>query len=78
MDIAIVVALLGSFALLLTVHVALAIGLLLRRPRWRGPLALVVPPLAPYWGISAKMRIRSGLWIGALALYTLARVAASF
>lgn len=70
------VALVGSFALLVTVHLALAAGLLVRAPRWRAAIALLVPPLAPYWGMQERMRIRTALWLGALAVYILARVTA--
>jgi hypothetical protein len=70
------VALVGSFALLVTVHVALAAGLLLRSPRWRAPIAFLVPPLAPYWGMQEGMRVRTALWLSALGVYILARVTA--
>ena len=75
-DIAVLIALVVSFATLITVHVALAIGLTLNRPRWRGPLALVVPPLAPYWGMEVGMKRRAALWVGALSVYALARIIA--
>ena len=38
-----------AFATLVTVHVAIVLGLAWRYPRWRALAALVVPPLAPYW-----------------------------
>jgi hypothetical protein len=76
MELAVLLLLIFSFALLVTAHVALAVGLALRRPRWRGLLALVVPPLAPYWGMEERMRLRSLLWVGSLAVYLVARVAA--
>jgi hypothetical protein len=69
-------ALVGSFALLVTVHVALAAGLVKRPPRWRGPVALLVPPLAPYWGMRERMRVRTSLWLGALMVYIVTRMAA--
>jgi hypothetical protein len=78
LDVAIVVVLVASFALLVCAHVALAVGLVLRRPRWRGPLALLVPPLAPYWGLADGLRVRGVLWLAALVLYVLARIAAAF
>ena len=76
MDAAVLIALVVSFAALLTAHVALAFGLTLERPRWRGPLALVVPPLAPYWGMEVGMKRRSGIWVTALLVYVLARIVA--
>ena len=78
MDIAIVITLVSAFALLVTAHVALAVGLVLRKPHWRGPVALVVPPLAPYWGLESGMRVRGVVWLAAIALYTAARIAAAF
>jgi hypothetical protein len=77
-DLAKVVALVTSFALLVTAHVALAVGLCARKPWWHGPVALVVPPLAPYWGYEARMRVRAVLWLVGLSLYVVARLAASF
>ena len=68
--------LVGSFAVLVTTHVAIAFGLFLTKPRWRGPLALLVPPLAPYWGMEAGMKRRAALWVGAVCVYAVARIAA--
>jgi len=65
-------ALVVAFATLLTVHVTLAFGLARRPPRWRGLAALVVPPLAPWWGWQARMRVRGVLWIAAAAAYGIA------
>lgn len=76
MDVLVLVALVVSFAALVTAHVALAVGLTLARPRWRGPLALLVPPLAPYWGMEAGMKRRAAAWVTALAVYALARILA--
>jgi hypothetical protein len=57
-------------------HVALLTGLFARAPRWRGFAALVVPPLAPYWGFAEGMRRRSVTWIAALVLYAIVRALA--
>lgn len=76
MYIATMLTLVGSFAILCTVHLAIAIGLALQKPRWRGLLALVVFPLAPYWGHEVRMRLRVLLWVSAFFLYVLALVAA--
>lgn len=62
-----------SFALLVTTHVALAAGLVGRKPRSRGLLALVLPPLAPYFGLREKMWVRSVVWMVSLAVYVVAR-----
>jgi hypothetical protein len=76
-ELVVLVVLVGSFALLVTAHVALAVGLALRQPRWRGPLAFVVPPLAPWWGAQQRMRAWSAVWIGSLAVYLVARIVAA-
>jgi hypothetical protein len=77
-DIAIVLTLTGAFAVLVTTHVVLVVSLLLRKPHWRGLLALLLPPLAPYWGMEERMRFRAALWVGALVIYVVAHVAATF
>lgn len=55
-------------------HVALAAGLARRRAYGRALLALVVPPLAPFWGWQAGLRRTSLVWLAALAVYTLVLV----
>jgi hypothetical protein len=47
-DIVVFVALVTAFALLVTLHVALVFRL---RHRVTQPRSLVLPPLAPYWGM---------------------------
>jgi hypothetical protein len=64
-----------SFAVLVTVHLALVAGLAVREPRTRGLIALVVPPLAPYWGMQERMRARAVVWGLAFVVYVGARVA---
>lgn len=58
-----------AFATLVTVHVTLAAGLAARTPRWRGAVALLVPPLAPWWGWRTRLRARTVVWIVAAAIY---------
>jgi hypothetical protein len=56
-----------AFAVLVTAHVTLLVGLAARAPRWHALVALVVPPFAPYWGWR-PLRGRSVAWMaGALA-----------
>ncbi len=56
-DIAATATLVLSFAAWVTTHVALAARLALRsQPRWRGLVALVVPPLAPMYGFRLGWR----------------------
>lgn len=57
--------------LFVVAHVTLVMGLLRRQPRWHGIVALVVPPLAPYWGYEAKLRRRVTLWVVTVAFYLL-------
>jgi hypothetical protein len=71
------IILIASFALLLTAHVALAVGLALQPPRWRALVALVVAPLAPYWGYLSGKRVWSLLWLVSLLAYVTARVIAA-
>jgi hypothetical protein len=65
-----------AFAVVVTSHVALVVGLAGRPPRWRALVALVVPPLAPYWGWNG-LRRRSVLWVVGAAAYLVLRVVAS-
>jgi hypothetical protein len=52
-------------------HVWLVAGLARRRAWGRAAVALVVPPLAPWWGWGAGLRVPTYAWGVALALYTL-------
>lgn len=74
---AVFVVLVAAFAVLLTAHVTLAVGLARRAPRWHALVALVVAPLAPWWGWQAHMRVRGALWMAAAAVYAAALTAAS-
>jgi hypothetical protein len=62
-----------SFATLVTAHVTLVFGLARRAPRWRAAVAALVAPLAPFWGIKARMLARAGLWIASAVVYLVAR-----
>lgn len=73
-EIILVAAIVLSFALFVTAHLAIVWGLLFRAPRWRSPVALVLPPLAPYWAVRERMRVRAILWIASLVVYALARI----
>lgn len=64
-----------AFAILVTTHVVIVFGLAGVPPRWRAFVALVVPPLAPYWAWR-WMRGRSILWIVGAASYAVLRVLA--
>jgi len=70
-DIVVLVGLLLAFATLVTVHIAIVFGLAFQKPRWRALVALVVPPLAPYWAMTGGMRVRGGIWMASVLLYVL-------
>ncbi|MBI4701666.1 MAG: hypothetical protein HY744_11000 [Deltaproteobacteria bacterium] len=77
-DLLVVAVLAASFALPLTAHVATVARLLWRvRPWYRGVLALLLPPLVPIWAHEQRWRIMSGLWVAAVMIYAVARVAAA-
>ncbi len=68
-DVLLFVGLVGAFAALATVHIAIVFGLAQRQPRWQAAVALVVPPLAPYWALRNGMIVRGGIWIGSVVVY---------
>jgi hypothetical protein len=69
LDLALLGLLSVAVGLHLVAHVSLVIGLLRRDPWWRGAVALVVPPLAPFWGYEARLRGRVTLWVATLVVY---------
>jgi hypothetical protein len=77
MNLAVLAGLLLSFAACLTAHVLIVVRLARRRPRYRGLLALVVPPLAPTWAYREGWRLLAFVWLGGVLGYALARVVAS-
>jgi hypothetical protein len=76
LDFALMSVLVGSFALLITAHVAIVAGLVLRPQRWRAAIALLFPPIAPYWGMHERMHGRTIVWLLALSVYIVSRVLA--
>jgi len=76
-DIVVVSALVLAFATLVTAHVALVARLVMQeRPRWRGLVALVVPPLAVLWAFRAGWRKTATLWLVAVLVWVVALIAA--
>ncbi|MEO8874058.1 MAG: hypothetical protein ABI461_00605 [Polyangiaceae bacterium] len=71
------VLLAASLLAFVVAHVALVVGIWRARLRLRAPLALVVPPLAPFWGYELGFTRRAYTWLGALALYMAILVALS-
>jgi hypothetical protein len=68
-DEAVSAGLVVAFASLVTVHVTLVAGLAARPPRWRALAALVLVPLAPFWGRAERMHARTVAWVVSAALY---------
>lgn len=66
-----------AFASLTTTHLALAHRLARLGPVWRGWLALLVPPLAPVWGLLAGLRALPVVWILTAVVYLASLVLAS-
>jgi hypothetical protein len=71
-DATVLALLLLAFAALVTAHFTLVFGLSRRPPRWRALVALIVAPLAPWWGWRERMRARGAVWIAAAAIYVIA------
>jgi hypothetical protein len=65
-----------AFAALVTAHVRLLFGLLVVEPRLRALWALLVPPLAPFWG-REQLRGWAMAWGIALVTYALSLLLAS-
>jgi hypothetical protein len=63
-----------GLATLITVHVSLVWRFLWLRPRWRGLVALVVPPLAVIWAFRAGWKRSATLWVGAVCVYLAALI----
>lgn len=61
----------AALALFVTAHVAIVARLFGSPPRWRAAVALLLPPLAFFWGTQAKMTALCRLWLGALLAYVL-------
>lgn len=58
-----------AFALLVTSHLTVVAGLAARAPRWRAAVALVAPPLAPWWAIRVGMKRRAAAWLAGAVAY---------
>jgi hypothetical protein len=68
-DAALTIALVASFAVLVTVHVVTLFGLARRRHFAAALGSLVIPPLAPYCAFTQGMPARAIAWIASAALY---------
>jgi hypothetical protein len=65
-----------ALAVLFGAHVAIAAGLARRRAWGKAALALVVAPLAPWWGWREGMRARAVVWLAAVGAYGLGVIVA--
>jgi hypothetical protein len=65
-----------GLATLVTAHVSLVWRLFRLRPRWRALAAVVVPPLGVIWALRAGWKGTVGIWLGAVAVYLVALIAA--
>jgi len=64
---------LGLAMLVLAVsHGAIVVVLLRRRELLRAALALVIPPLGPFFGLEAGARAWAWAWLGSFGSYALA------
>jgi hypothetical protein len=72
-DGAVFVALVASFAVAVTAHVGIALGLARRAPRHRALLAFFVAPAAPWLALRERMRVRAVLWLAGVVAYVVCR-----
>lgn len=66
----------AALAVFVAAHAVLVAGLSRRRGHVRAAVAFFVPPLAPWWGYGAGLRIATIVWCAALAIYALGIVVA--
>jgi hypothetical protein len=57
-------------------HVALLVSLFRTPPVYMAVMAVVLPPLAPYYGWRRGLRTRTFLWLGGLLAYAFGVVVA--
>lgn len=73
-DASVFVVLVLSCAAGVTAHVSLVWGLAHLAPRWRALVGLLCPPLAPLFGASERLFVRSGIWLLAWGVYLATRL----
>jgi hypothetical protein len=66
----------SALTVFLAAHVVLVAGLARRRAWGRAVVALLVPPLAPWWGYREGLRVATIAWCAALAVYALGVIVA--
>lgn len=73
-DVVVLLLMLLGLGVLITAQVRLVCVLVFfEKPRWRGLLALLLPPLAPWFGWRAGRRWNAGVWLVAAVLYAVGR-----
>lgn len=72
MNTAVTLALVLTFAALVTVHVATVWGIGRRRRALDAAVALVAAPVAPYWAMKSGMPVRGAAWIALAVAYAIA------
>jgi hypothetical protein len=70
----VVCLLIGSLVAWGVVHVLVVSALLSSPARWKGLVALIVVPLAPYWAARAKLWVRVALWCATLVTWLAVRL----
>lgn len=71
-DTALTIALIVTFAVLVTTHVINVFGIARRRHFAAALGSLVIPPLAPYFAFTQGMPVRAVAWLVSAALYAVA------
>jgi hypothetical protein len=73
-DVIVLLLMVLGLGILFTAQVRLVFVLVFfEKPRWRGLLALLLPPLAPWFGWRAGRRWNAGVWLFAALLYAVGR-----
>ena len=72
-DLALYLATVLCFAVAITAHVTIVAGLASRAPRASAIVALLLVPLAPYWAVRERMRVRAAAWALGTVGYAIAR-----
>jgi hypothetical protein len=73
-DVLVLLLMVLGLGVLITAQVRLVFVLVFfEKPRWRGLLALLLPPLAPWLGWRAGRRWNAGVWLVAALIYVVGR-----
>ncbi len=75
-DLVVLVGLVLGLAVFVTAHVVLAIRLTSAPERWRGLVALLVPPLGVLWGVRRGHRVNVAIVVASIGVYVIALIVA--